>query len=149
MDMENKTCCTTPESFMHPIKSKPENHISLTSLPVNEAYLESTEHFLGYGSKSHSHTDNKLTCVLDKVDFLTKSLDCDRHVGSFFSPDDINVRDESPCTVETPASESFHPLFPDSFHDSATPVVSSSLSKFSRTSVGDNHKHAGGVSQSH
>ena len=51
--------------------------------------------------------------------------------------------------ADTPASEPFHPLFPDLFHESATPVISSSHSKFSYTGICDNHEHTDGVSQSH
>ena len=146
---ENKTCCTTLEYFTHPVKSELENHTGLTSLPVNETYLNSTECLRGYSSKTHSHTDNKLSLVPDKVGFHTKSLDRDGHAGSLASLDDTDVQDEGPCTVDAPMSESFHPLFPDSFRESATPVISSSHSNLYYTSVDDNHEHASDVTQSH
>ena len=128
---QNKTYCTTPESFTHLVKSDLENHISLTSLPVNETYLESIENFPGYSSKSHSHTDNKLSLVPNKVDFPTKLVNRDGHAGSLASLDDTDVRDEDPCTVDTPASKSFHPFFLDLFRESAKLVISSSHSKLS------------------
>ena len=49
-----------PKSFTHPVKSELENHIGLTSPPINETSLESTECFPGYDSKSHFHIDNVL-----------------------------------------------------------------------------------------
>ena len=76
-------------------------------------------------------------------------MDRDGHAKSLASPDDTNVREESPCAVDTPTFESFLPCFPDLFHESATPVISSSHSKLSYASIDDNHEHASGVSQSH
>lgn len=143
---ENKTCCITSESFTHPFKLELENHIDLTSLPVNETNLDSTEHLPEYISKSHSHNDNELGLVPNKFDFPTKSLNRVVHAGSLATMDNIDMRVEGPCTIETPSSESFNPLFPDSFLESATLVISSNMSY---TSVNDNHEHAGGVSQSH
>ena len=45
-------------------------------------------------------------------------------------------------------TQSVHSLFPGLFLDPATPVIFSRHSKFPYTGIGDNHKHADGVSQS-
>ena len=128
---------------MHRVESELENHSGSLSLLVHETYLEPNECFPRHTPKYYSHANNKLTLVPDKFD-LTKSLDHPRHARPLFTSDNTDC----PFTVDTPAFESFHPLFYDLFHEPVAPVISSSHSKFSCTGIGDNQKHVGGVSQS-
>ena len=50
--------------------------------------------------------------------------------------------------IGAPSSELFHPLYPDLFHDSITPTVSSNHLDIYPTSVDCNNVHEGDVSQS-
>ena len=127
---------------MHHFKSELENHSGSLSLSAHETYLEPTRCFPGHSPKYDSHTDYESTPIPDEVDSLT------RPARSLFTLNNIGMRDGSPYTVNTPAARSFRSLFHDLFHKSTTPVISSRHSKFPYTGIGDNHKHADGVSQS-
>ena len=112
-----------------------------TSLQVHEIYLEPTRCLPRHKPKSDSHTDYESNPTLHKVDSLS------RPARSLFSLNDMDAHVGMPCMVNAPVTQSVHSLFPDLFHDPATPVISSRHSKFPYTGIGDNHKHADGVSQ--
>ena len=99
-------------------------------------------------SSSHSDYESGLHTYYESTLTPHKVYSLTRPVKSLCPLNDTNVRVEKPRVVNAPAIQSFRSLFPDLFHDFATPVISPRHSKFTYNGIGDNHKHADVVSQS-